>query len=111
MTTPLSPAAQKVLLSHAAVRCRQEWSNVNDPPCHPEDLGWEGCKDCLNRPAAAAVLREGADQADAANVPDYIRGDVYWPYRHGRAAATEYFRALAAELEGTVQTVQEVAHD
>ena len=62
MTTPnpLSPAAQAVLLASAAVRCRQEWGNVNDPPCHPENLKWKGCRTCIDGPANAAALRAAA---------------------------------------------------
>lgn len=56
-TKPLSPAAQAVLLASAAVRCRQEWGNVNDPPCHPEDPKWKGCRMCIDGPATAAVIR------------------------------------------------------
>jgi propanediol dehydratase small subunit len=63
------------------------------------------------RIVAAAALCAAADQADAANVPNYIRGDAYWAYRNGRAAAKEHLIAIADELEGTVQTVQEVLHD
>ena len=54
---PLSTAAQAVLLASAAVRCSQEWGNVNDPPCHPEDPKWKGCRMCIDGPASAAVLR------------------------------------------------------
>ncbi len=53
-----------------------------------------------DRSAIAAALRAAANQADAANVPSYVLDDVYWPYRNGRAAATEHLRAIAAELEG-----------
>jgi hypothetical protein len=74
MNKPLSPAAQVVL-----------------------DAFWKQPGD---RSAIAAAIRAAADQADAANVPSYIRGDVYWPYRNCRAAATEHLRAIAAELEG-----------
>ena len=71
---PLGPAAQAVL-----------------------DAFWKQPGD---RSAIAAALRAAADQADAANVPNYIQDDVYWPYRNGRAAATEHLRDIAAELEG-----------
>ena len=59
-TKPLSPAAQAVLIASAAVRCRQEWGNVNDPPCHPEDPKWKGCRTCIDGPANAATLRAAA---------------------------------------------------
>lgn len=34
----------------AAMRCREEWSNVNDPPCHPSDAGWTPCPLCQDQP-------------------------------------------------------------
>ena len=52
------------------------------------------------RAVAAAVLAAAADQADAVDVPEYIQGDAYWPYRNGRAAAKEHFLAIASELRG-----------
>lgn len=30
----------------AKARCREEWSNVNDPPCHPGDADWRPCHLC-----------------------------------------------------------------
>lgn len=27
-------------------RCREEWDNVNDPPCHPSDEDWRPCPLC-----------------------------------------------------------------
>jgi protein-disulfide isomerase-like protein with CxxC motif len=50
------------------------------------------------RAVAAAVLAAAADQVDAMDVPEYIQGDAYWPYRNGRDAAKEHFLAIAAEL-------------
>jgi len=50
--------------------------------------------------AIAAALRAVADQVDAVNVPDHIRGDAYWSYRNGRAAAKAHLIAIADELEG-----------
>lgn len=32
-----------------AEECREEWDNVNDPPCHPKDEGWKGCIVCFQR--------------------------------------------------------------
>lgn len=52
------------------------------------------------RAVAAAVLAAAADQADAMDVPEYIQGDAYWPYRNGRDAAKEHFLAIAAGLGG-----------
>lgn len=31
----------------AKLRCRNEWSNVNDPPCHPGDKDWKPCATCM----------------------------------------------------------------
>lgn len=28
------------------IRCRKEWENVNDPPCHPSDKDWTPCDLC-----------------------------------------------------------------
>jgi hypothetical protein len=53
----------------------------------------------MDQPLGAA-LRAAADQVDAVNVPDHIRGDAYWPYRNGRAAAKAHLIAIADELEG-----------
>jgi hypothetical protein len=50
--------------------------------------------------ALAAALRAVADQVDAVNVPDHIRGDAYWSYRNGRAAAKAHLLAIVDELEG-----------
>jgi hypothetical protein len=75
--TPLSPAAQAVM-------------DATDYP-----------KDWATRIRVAAALRAAADQVDAVNVPDHIRGDAYWSYRNGRAAAKAHLIAIAAELEGT----------
>jgi hypothetical protein len=60
--TNLSPAAQTVLTASAKAQCLYEWSTVNDPPCHPSDQEWNGCGDCVKRPAIAAALRAAAQQ-------------------------------------------------
>jgi hypothetical protein len=52
------------------------------------------------RAELAAALCAAADQVDAMDVPEYIQGDAYWPYRNGRDAAKEHFLAIAAELDG-----------
>ena len=66
-----------------------------------DDDGERPCRvPCLAcRAGAAAVIRAAADQVDAVNVPDHIRGEGYWAYRNGRAAAKDYLIAKAAELE------------
>ena len=91
----LSPAAQKILRSDAAVRCLAEWSSVNDPPCHPSDEGWNGCGTCVNRAAVAAALEAAADQV----VPEHKP----WHRTDGEPAARRKVRlellAIAAELK------------
>jgi hypothetical protein len=82
--TPLSPAAQAV--KDAALAMYAD--------CNIRRLAWP-----LEMPVVAAALRAAADQVDAVNVPDHIRGDAYWSYRNGRAAAREHLIAIADELE------------
>jgi hypothetical protein len=106
MNKPLSPAAQAVLTAQAKQRCLFEWSNVNDPPCHPSDPDWNGCVQCIDRLGVAATLRAAADQVDTVNVPFEIHWDAYWPYRNGRAAAASHLLAIAAELEGAITTTK-----
>jgi hypothetical protein len=79
---PLSPAAQAVLDAAACV-----------PIPDQQAFG-------ILRLEIAAALRAAADQVDAVNVPDHIRGDAYWSYRNGRAAAKAHLIAIADELEG-----------
>ena len=80
MTTPLSPAVQAVW---------DAWNDAYEAQGPLEDMGQP----------IAAVLRAVADQVDAVNVPDQIRGDAYWSYRNGRAAAASHLLAIADELE------------
>lgn len=58
----LSPAAAAVLYASAVEACLAEWGPVNDPPCHPDDEGWNGCHLCVKRDLVAAALRAAADQ-------------------------------------------------
>jgi hypothetical protein len=81
MTIPLSPAAQAI------------WDAWNDA------YEAQGPLEDMDQPLGAAI-RAVADQVDAVNVPDHIRGDAYWSYRNGRAAAKAHLIAIAAELEG-----------
>ena len=60
--TELSPAARAVLEAAAVSACLAEWGPVNDPPCHPDDEGWNGCHLCVKRDLIAAALRAAADQ-------------------------------------------------
>jgi hypothetical protein len=62
---------------------------------------WPGGYNHPGKPrCVAAALRAAAVQVDAVNVPDRIRGDAYWAYRNGRAAAEGHLLRIAAELEG-----------
>ena len=53
----LSPAAQAVLAGYAAEKCRQQWSGIRKPPCHPKRKKWKGCAGCVDNFGAAAALR------------------------------------------------------
>jgi len=81
MAKPLSPAAQAIW---------DAWNDAYEAQGPLEDMGQ----------LLAAALRAAADQVDAVNVPVQIRGDAYWPYRNGRAAAASHLLTIAAELEG-----------
>ena len=59
----LSPAARAVLKATAVKACLAEWGTVNDPPCHPDDEGWNGCHLCVKRDLVVAALRAAVDQA------------------------------------------------
>jgi propanediol dehydratase small subunit len=48
----------------------------------------------------AAAFRAAAAQIAAGEVPPNLTGDVYWPWRNGRATAEEHLLAIATELEG-----------
>jgi len=37
-------------MDKAAQRCRKEWENVNDPPCHPSNPNWKPCEVCAPAP-------------------------------------------------------------
>jgi propanediol dehydratase small subunit len=81
MTTPTKPrtdAAQKVYEA-----AHEAWITKDDP----EHI-------------AAAALRAAAAQIAAEEVPPHVTGDVYWPWRNGRATAEEHLLAIATELEG-----------
>lgn len=64
MMSNLSPTAQAMLTAQARERCLHEWSTTNDPPCHPDDPGWNGCKlcvDCLATTDELAITVESND--------------------------------------------------
>lgn len=56
----VSSAAQAALIASAKLRCLREWTDVNDPPCHPSDENWNGCYLCVHRAGVAAALRAAA---------------------------------------------------
>jgi hypothetical protein len=85
--TPLSPAAQAVLIASAKARCFREWDHVNDPPCHPDDADWNGCYQCISREGVAAALRAAADQFP-------------WDPDFSGMCCCEHLKAIAAELDG-----------
>jgi propanediol dehydratase small subunit len=53
-----------------------------------------------DRSALAAAFHAAAAQIAAGEVPHHVTGDVYWPWRNGRATAEEYLHTIATELEG-----------
>jgi hypothetical protein len=111
MTTPpdLSPDAQAVLEAQAKARCLSEWSNVNDPPCHPSDsTGWNGCSVCVDRAGAAAAIRAAADRVVPEN-PVTCEAYTNEAIRLSLQGARSKFLAIAAELDGTTPTTQEVS--
>ena len=50
------------------------------------------------RAGLAAALLAAADQPY--QVPEYVQGDSYWPFRNGVDAERSRLLAIAAELEG-----------
>lgn len=97
--TKLSPAAQAVLTAQAKQRCLFEWSTVNDPPCHPSDLEWNGCGTCVDRRGLAAALRVVA--AHLPNSTMYPSSDWGHGWRNGINDARQRLLTIAAELDGT----------
>lgn len=66
----LSPLAHAVLTANARARCLREWDHVNDPPCHPDDVDWNGCYTCVHRKGVAAVL--GVIAAEFSDLSDGV---------------------------------------
>ncbi len=96
----LSPAAQAVIHASAVEACLAEWGPVNDPPCHPDDEGWNGCHLCVKRDLIAAALRAAADQV----APEDLRECQAFTNEAIRLNIQEVRRrllAIAAELEAT----------
>ena len=52
-------------------------------------------------PGIAPAFRAAAAQIAAEEVPPHVTGDVYWPWRNGRATAEEHLHTIATELEGS----------
>jgi hypothetical protein len=106
MNEPLSPAAQAVLTAQAKRRCLFEWSNVNDPPCHPSDPDWNGCVQCIDRLGVAAAVRELAEQvvpeeeACWRTEPEAVSDSVFAAWKQRQQTRSE-FLAIATELETT----------
>ncbi len=99
--TDLSPIAHEILMAQAKVKCVREWSNVNDPPCHPSDPGWQGCYTCIDRAAAAATLRAAADQVVPAEDEDvYIFPWKLTERMYQRQETRRKFLSVIKELEG-----------
>ena len=90
--------AQVVMTATTRARCRDQWSTVNDPPCHPNDVEWNGCHLCLSRAGDAAAIRAAVDLV----LPEDAGLCVYelTPREYGRLCVREEFLAIAAELEG-----------
>lgn len=105
MTPPLSPAAKAVIQAAAVEACLAEWGPVNDPPCHPDDEGWNGCHLCVKRDLIAAAFRAAADQVvpeeREPHVPDYPDSDQIAPWHEWteRQHARAQLLAIATELE------------
>ena len=51
-------------------------------------------------PGLAAALLAAAAQIAAGEIPPHVTGNVYWPWRNGRATAEEHLLAIATELKG-----------
>jgi hypothetical protein len=95
----LSSAAQAVLTASAKAACLEEWSTVNDPPCHPSDSDWNGCHRCVHRLGLAAALCAAADQVVPVPAAFISPGTA--------AQIRAEFLAIAAELRGDNNTGQE----
>jgi len=54
----------------------------------------------LLHPAIEPKPRTAAAQIAAEKVPPHVTGNVYQPWRNGRATAMEHLLAIATELEG-----------
>jgi hypothetical protein len=100
--TNLSSVAQAVLIAQARQRCLSEWSNVNDPPCHPDDFDWNGCGQCISCPEAAAALKAAVSEA----CPEQHIKDidyVHQAYVDGWKDVLDLILSIADELEGSQQ--------
>ena len=94
--------AQAVTNATTRARCRDQWSTVNDPPCHPSDEGWNGCHLCLSRAGDAAAIRAAVDLVlpeEAGPEWSDAREMVYDYQRQSRVNARAQLLAIAAEME------------
>ena len=85
MPKPLSPAARAVIQATSVEACLAEWGPVNDPPCHPDDEGWNGCHLCVKSDLIAAALRAAADKHGELEVPFNVIDD--WEKVKGSCAS------------------------
>ena len=88
--------AQAVTNATTRARCRDQWSTVNVPLCHPidpSDVEWNGCHLCLSRAGDAAAIRAAADLV----LPEERR---LCDRSYQRMIKRARFLAIAAELEG-----------
>ena len=94
--------AQAVTNATTRARCRDQWSTVNDPPCHPSDVEWNGCHLCLSRAGDAAAIRAALNLVLPEEPgPEWSdpRETVYDYQRQSRVNARTQFLAIAAELD------------
>ena len=86
-------------------RCRDQWSTVNVPLCHPidpSDVEWNGCHLCLSRAGDAAAIRAAVDLVLPEEPgPKWSdpRETVYDYQRQSRVNARTQFLAIAAAMD------------
>jgi hypothetical protein len=86
-TAMSTPKAQTDAAQAVYEAAHNAWVKTDDPSNHLGSI-------------AAAALRAAAAQITAGEIPPHVTGDVYWPWRNGRATAEEHLLAIATELEG-----------
>lgn len=107
--TDLSPAAQAVIQATAVEACLAEWGPVNDPPCHPDDEGWNGCHLCVKSDLIAAALEASmtnpyrVELERIIDAHDADEGMSVSRWTANLTAAINRARALLDQLERTPQ--------